>query len=113
MAGFPLSAARSERRSIVKNSIKIALIALAMSGGSIIASQPALADHVVVTFDPGVVAYGYSDGYWDRYHAWHRWRRHEDMIAYREAYHDHYYEWRHDRDRDHGWHEQERWWDRH
>jgi hypothetical protein len=57
------------------------------------------------------VAFAYQDGYWDRDHRWHRWGRGE-AAWYRAHYRDHYYGWRHDRDRrdrNHGWREQH-WW---
>ncbi len=61
------------------------------------------ASHVVVDF--GNVAFGYSDGYWDRDHHWHHWRHHDDWVRYHEQYRDHAYDWRHDRDHDKGWHD--------
>jgi hypothetical protein len=55
-----------------------------------------------ITFTTGDVAIGYSDGYWDRGHAWHS---HHDRDAYRHSRNAEYHEWKHDRDRDMGWHE--------
>ena len=46
-----------------------------------------------------------GDGYWDRQHAWHEWRRDADRDAYRRAKEAEYHEWKHDRDKDMGWHE--------
>ncbi len=96
----------------MRHTIKIALIALAMSGSALTVAQPALADHVVVTFNPGIVAYGYNDGYWDRQHAWHRWHNRREIAAFREANREHYYERRHTHEHGGGWRE-ERYWDRH
>jgi hypothetical protein len=50
---------------------------------------------ISVGFDLGNVAIGYSDGYYDNAHHWHAWRRHDDMMAYRNAHADNYHEWRH------------------
>ncbi len=62
--------------------IKTALVALALAGGSFIASHPALADNVTVAVGPaGGVAFGYSDGYWDRGHQWHAWRNADEASA--------------------------------
>jgi hypothetical protein len=58
-----------------------------------------------VRFEVGNVAIGYNDGYWDRSHQWHNWQRQEDMTAYRSAKNAEYHDWRHDRDKDMGWHE--------
>jgi hypothetical protein len=93
------------------NSVKIALLTLAF-GGAIAVCQPAAADSVTVSTTTNGVAFGYSDGYWDRAHTWHAWRDANEANAWRAANHDHYYEWKHDRDADQGWHE-DHWWDRH
>jgi hypothetical protein len=58
-----------------------------------------------ITFSTGNVAIGYSDGYWDRTHAWHKWDHDADRDAYRRAKEAEYHEWKHDRDKDMGWHE--------
>ena len=80
--------------------LKTGVLALALAGGL---SGIAYADSI--TFSTGNVAIGYSDGYWDRQHAWHEWRRTEDRRAYQAEKNAEYHEWRHDRDRDMGWHE--------
>ena len=66
-----------------------------------------------VVMDFGNVAFGYSDGYWDRDHQWHRWHHQSDWRRYRHDYREHAYGWRHDRDRDDhdkGWREHDRYW---
>jgi hypothetical protein len=50
---------------------------------------------VTVGFDIGNVALGYSDGYYDSGHHWHKWRHHADLEQYRTAHADSYHEWRH------------------
>jgi hypothetical protein len=98
----------------MKSSMKIAIIALAVSGSSLALSVPVMADNVAVTVGPaGGIAFGYNDGYWDRGHSWHAWRNQEEMTTYRTANHEHYYEYKHDRDPDGGWREKERYWDHH
>lgn len=82
----------------------VVLAAAASLGGAMFASHGAMAQ-ASVTFDVGNVAIGYSDGYWDRSHAWHSWNRSEDMAAYRAAKNAEWHDWKHDRDRDMGWHE--------
>ena len=55
-------------------------------------------------FNPGVVQYGYTDGYWTRTHEWHTWDRPEHVEVYRKTPNAAYYEYRHDRgDPDMGW----------
>ncbi len=91
--------------------IKTALLVLILAGGALSAMPPAGAQTVAVGVNLGGIAFGYSDGYWDRGHRWHAWRNHREMVAWREANAGHYYAWRHDRDRSMGWRE-ERWWGR-
>lgn len=55
---------------------------------------------VTVGFDIGNVAIGYTDGYYDQAHHWHRWRHHADLDAFRAAHADMYHGWRHN-DRHH------------
>lgn len=80
-------------------------------GGGIVA-HPAAADNVTVAVNPGGIAFGYADGYWDRERNWHAWRDAREAEAWRREHREHYYEWRHDRDEDHGWRDRDRWWDR-
>ena len=63
----------------------------------------AYAADVAVTFDPGVVAYGYSDGYWTTKREWRSWDKPEYVEVYRKHPGARYYEYRHDRDPDLGW----------
>jgi len=86
---------------------KSALVALALAAVPFTAQA---GTHVV--FDFGNVAFGYSDGYWDRDHRWHRWHHYRDWERYRRDYREHSYYRRHDHYRDHGWREHDRYWDR-
>ncbi len=51
----------------------------------------------------GDVAIGYSDGYWDNSHRWHRWRNARDHDNYRRQHAGSYSNWKHDRDGNDGW----------
>ena len=100
----------------MKSTIKIALIALAMGGSSLGALLPAVAADsvsVTTTTTTGGIAFGYNDGYWDRAHTWHAWENEQAMTTWRTSNHDHYYEYKHDRDPDAGWREKEMYWDKH
>lgn len=59
---------------------------------------------VTVGFDIGNVAIGYSDGYYDGGHHWHRWRHHSDQVRFRQAHADMYHQWRHNDRRHHDEH---------
>ncbi len=72
---------------------------------AVLAIAPAAAFADSVTFDVGNVAIGYNDGYWDRGHVWHTWEKPEYREHYRAAKGAEYHEWKHDRDKDMGWHE--------
>ena len=80
--------------------LKTAVLALALVGSAVSVSYAQ-----TVTFNTGDVGIGYSDGYWDRHHAWHKWSNDADRDAYRKSKEAEYHEWRHDRDKDMGWHE--------
>jgi hypothetical protein len=73
--------------------LKLALAAALLLGtvGTVGAANAA-----VIGFDIGNVAIGYSDGYYDGGHHWHKWAHHSDMVAYQHAHGDGYHEWRHD-----------------
>ena len=94
----------------MKRTIQAMLVAVALTAPAF-APLAAKAD-VSVTFNPGGVAYGYSDGYWDREHSWHRWPNATAAREWREHNRTHYYAYHHDRDHDMGW-RNDHWWDRH
>ena len=89
------------------------LLAGSLLAGSLLAGAPAQAADVQVGVALPGIAFGYSDGYWDRERHWHAWRNHEEMERWRAENREHFHEWHHDRDHDHGWHEGNRYWDRH
>ncbi|HEX4114063.1 MAG TPA: hypothetical protein VH020_16140 [Stellaceae bacterium] len=88
-----------------------ALVALALAGGSL-AVVPAKADSVTVTSTTGPV-FGYSDGYWDRGHAWHAWDNHDAMVTYQRTHHDHFYDSVHTTAPDMGWRTHDMYWETH
>jgi len=93
--------------------IRIILLAAALVAGPMAVSDSAKADNVTVGVYPGGIAFGYTDGYWDRDHRWHRWANRRAAAAWRAENREHYYAWRHNHRRhDDGWRD-DRWWDRH
>lgn len=98
----------------MKRTIEVALVALALVGAPLATVAPAAArDEVKISVNPDTIAYGYSDGYWDRHHHWHRWRNRQEAEWYRTHYKEHYDGRRHDQVEGKGWHSADRWWDRH
>lgn len=85
---------------------KATRLALVFLGGVALAS-------CVVAPSRGDVAFGYSDGYWDREHHWHAWQNRDEATRFRAANHDHYYDRPHSSDRDQGWHDNDRYWQHH
>jgi hypothetical protein len=96
----------------MKSFVKVALVTLALAGGSLAVGMPAqAADHV--EFSLGNIAFGYSDGYWDQSRHWHAWRKHSDAVAFRQANADHYYARKHTADKAKGWRDSDRYWEHH
>ena len=83
--------------------MKKTLIALALAGATALGASAAFAADVSVTFDPGIVAYGYTDGYWTRTHEWRTWEKPEYVEVYRKHPGARYHEWVHTRDANQGW----------
>ena len=94
----------------MRRKIEVALVAVALLGSA--AALPAAAQ-VHVSINPGSVAYGYNDGYWDRDHHWHGWANAADRDWYQKHYAAHYYDRRHDREAGQGWRGSDRWWEHH
>jgi hypothetical protein len=61
-------------------------------------------ESVGVSVGFGDIGFGYSDGYWDNGHRWHRWSNDGERASYRNYQGNHYNDWNHDRDPDEGWH---------
>jgi hypothetical protein len=96
--------------NIMRNT-KAALVAALLAAGALapVAITPAHAA-VSVQFDSGSVAFGYSDGYWDRSHQWHRWPSTAARTDWRKNNKAHYYTHAHTRDKAAGWRDSDHWW---
>jgi hypothetical protein len=96
----------------MSGSIKAALFGLALAGGTIAAGHVAMADSVTIsTTTTSGPAFGYSDGYWDRAHAWKSWASPEESTKWRTENTTHYYERKHDSEKDNdGWRETDHYW---
>jgi hypothetical protein len=57
----------------------------------------------LIAVDIGGIAFGYTDGYWDNGHTWHRWNNKSDMRAYRDRSGSHYYSRSHNHYGNNGW----------
>ena len=86
----------------MNRTLKATALAFAVIGAASFGASSFAAD-TVITFDPGVVAYGYSDGYWTTKREWRSWDKPEYVEVYRKHPGARYYEYRHDRDPDMGW----------
>ena len=84
--------------------IKMALIAVAMGTSTLGLAAPVMAQ-VVVVAPAGGIAFGYSDGYWDHDHQWHRWQSTRHRQAYQHAEGAEYHAVRHTRAANQGWHD--------
>jgi hypothetical protein len=87
----------------MNKTLRSTAIALALAGATALSATAAHAADVAVTFDPGIVAYGYTDGYWTRDKVWRTWEKPEYIEVYRKHPGAKYYEWKHDRDATMGW----------
>lgn len=94
----------------MRRAITFAIAALALAAAPLATISPAAAaEDLSVTVAPGGIAFGYSDGYWDRGHQWHQWRNQEEAQAWREHNAAHYYDRRHDAEKDAGWRGNDQW----
>jgi hypothetical protein len=93
----------------MKRIFSVAVAAAILAGGALATAKAA---DVTVAVGPGApaIAFGYNDGYWDREHNWHQWRNREEAAKWRQANRTHYYDRKHDAERDQGW-RGERWWE--
>ena len=71
---------------------------------SVTASAPAFAaDAFSFSFDTGAVRFGYSDGYWDNDHHFHKWRNAREAREFRARFGDRYQALKHTRAKNAGW----------
>ena len=94
----------------MKRTIAFALTAFALVAVPLAITRPAAAQQVGVTIGLPDIAFGYTDGYWDREHRWHVWHDRREAMEWREKNREHYYDWHHDRDKDQGWRDSDHWW---
>lgn len=72
------------------------LLKTALVAGLLMGSLDMTANAAVgIGFNLGNVSVGFTDGYWDNNHHWHRWAHRRDLDAFRAAHADMYHEWRH------------------
>jgi hypothetical protein len=91
-----------------------ALVGLSLATVSAVQTNQALAaDNVTVGIGNGGVAFGYSDGYWDRGHQWHNWENKAATDRFRSENKDHYYDAKHDSAPGAGWRDSDRYWEHH
>ena len=86
--------------------LKAVFLTLALAAG------PAAVAGCVVAPGGDEVAFGYNDGYWDRGHHWHGWENAQQATHFRDSNVAHFYNRRHDEDRDQGWNDNDRYWER-
>jgi len=86
----------------MQKTLKAAVIALALTGGAFATAGTANAE-ISISFNPGIVAYGYDDGYWDHNRRWHAWQHPGHRDTFRRTYSTRYYTGVHTRYRDYGW----------
>jgi hypothetical protein len=113
-----LAACRSHEsasgRNQMRNAFKNIIVALALTGAILTGANTARADNVSVSFHLGDVAIGFSDGYWDHYHHWHKWGSSRYRHAYEHSEGAEYHGFRHTRMANNGWHDRDdHHWDHH
>ena len=87
--------------------LALALAGATLTGVVTVGVTPAYAADVGVSFNLGDVAIGYSDGYWDHNHQWHKWQSAKHRQAYQHADGAEYHATKHTRTANQGWHERD------
>jgi hypothetical protein len=95
--------------NIMRNT-QAALVAALLAASAL---TPMTAAHAAVTvqFDAGNVAFGYSDGYWDRSKQWHRWPSTAARTDWRAHNRTHYSSQAHTHANGWGWNDSNHWWE--
>jgi len=93
----------------IMTNAKAALVAALLAAGAL---TPLTSVHAAVSvhFDAGNVAFGYSDGYWDRAKQWHRWPSSAARNDWRAHNRAHYYSRTHTHTNGWGWRD-DHWWE--
>jgi hypothetical protein len=97
----------------LKRGLQAALIAATLSAGALAPMVAARAADVSVQFDAGNVAFGFTDGYWDRAHAWHPWPSPAVRTDWRAHNKGHYYAHGHTHYKSAGWRDSDHYWEHH
>ena len=95
------------RRSFNNIFAALALTGATLTGAMTMDAGTAYADNVGISLNIGDVAIGYTDGYWDHDHHWHKWRSTKYRSAYRHAEGAEYHATLHTRMANAGWHERD------
>ena len=96
----------------MKRGLQAILIAASLAA-SALSLSPARAADVSVQFNAGNVAFGFTDGYWDRARVWHPWPSRQARLNWQARNRAHYYAVRHDHAPGWGWHDSDRYWEHH
>jgi hypothetical protein len=101
---------RNMENKHVNKTLKTAFVALALAGATVMGVtvagvKIAHAADVGVSFNLGDVAIGYTDGYWDHDHHWHKWQNTQHRRAYQHADGAEYHATAHTRAPNKGWHD--------
>ena len=94
----------------VKKAFNNLFVALALTGATltgVVAGASTAHAAVGISFNLGDVAIGYTDGYWDHDHNWHKWQSTKHRQAYQHADGAEYHGTRHTRVANQGWHERD------
>lgn len=97
----------------MKRGLQAILIATALSASALAPMPAAQAADVSVQFNAGNVAFGFTDGYWDRAKVWHPWPNRQARLDWRAHNRAHYYARRHDHAAGWGWNDSNRYWEHH
>jgi hypothetical protein len=99
----PWLVSQSERCAM-KITPKAALVAFTITILPFASAGPVSArNNVGVSLNFGNISSGYSDGYWNNDHSWHRWNNRSDANRYRAQYQGQYHNMNHTRAANNGW----------
>jgi hypothetical protein len=93
-------------KNLMGTFVALALTGATVTGAAVVGAPIAHAADVGVSLNVGDVAIGYSDGYWDHGHQWHKWQSADHRQAYQRTNGAEYHAGRHTKAPNHGWHEQ-------
>jgi hypothetical protein len=90
------------RTAIVLLSVLVMVVSTSCDASE---ERPVRADSLPrdVNVEFGGIVYGYSDGYWDKTHSWHRWDNATQPARYKAERPGSYYNVRHNQELNDGW----------